>query len=301
MDHQLHDRQAAGSEAGKTLIQHPVPSALEHLRAVFSPHCSSLSTPTTAHLKTPPSSSWSLQMTPHWSASSRTETSLLTDKRLRSWLSGAVLTTWSWTRSKQWRLYWTSGEPPPPPTHTIMNMGHSDSWAPPALGTWSGTITLSPLWKAQQRLYFLLQLKKFNLPQELLKQFYSTIIESVLCTSITVWFSSATEGSPDCWANRWYKPPPTHSPRTVLIQSEQKSCQNHSGPSHPAQSLFKLFLCLVDATELWAPERPDTETFFPQAIISWTLNILRGTIIQLLIHHTYLFINFKYAHVRPHT
>ncbi len=47
--------------------------------------------------------------------------------------------------------------------------------------------------KAQQRLYFLRQLRKFNLPQELLKQFYSAIIESVLCTSITVWFSSATE------------------------------------------------------------------------------------------------------------
>ncbi len=47
--------------------------------------------------------------------------------------------------------------------------------------------------KAQQKLYFLRQLRKFNLPQELLKQFYSAIIESVLCTSITVWFSSATK------------------------------------------------------------------------------------------------------------
>ncbi len=46
---------------------------------------------------------------------------------------------------------------------------------------------------AQQRLYFLRQLRKFNLPQELLKLFYSAIIESVLCTSITVWFSSATK------------------------------------------------------------------------------------------------------------
>ncbi len=47
--------------------------------------------------------------------------------------------------------------------------------------------------KAQQRLYFLRQLRKFNLPQELLKQFYSAIIESILCTSITVWFNSATK------------------------------------------------------------------------------------------------------------
>ncbi|KAK3513270.1 hypothetical protein QTP70_009688 [Hemibagrus guttatus] len=47
--------------------------------------------------------------------------------------------------------------------------------------------------KAQQRLYFLRQLRKFNLPQELLTQFYSAVIESVLCTSITVWFGSVTK------------------------------------------------------------------------------------------------------------
>ncbi len=47
--------------------------------------------------------------------------------------------------------------------------------------------------KAQKRLYFLHLLRKFSLPQELLIQFYSAIIESVLCTSMTVWFSSATK------------------------------------------------------------------------------------------------------------
>ncbi|KAK3572430.1 hypothetical protein QTP86_032650 [Hemibagrus guttatus] len=39
--------------------------------------------------------------------------------------------------------------------------------------------------KAQQRLYFLRQLRKFNLPQELLIHFYSAVIESVLCTKIS--------------------------------------------------------------------------------------------------------------------
>ena len=47
--------------------------------------------------------------------------------------------------------------------------------------------------KAQQRLYFLRQLRKFNLPKELLNTFYSAIIQSVICTSITVWFGSATK------------------------------------------------------------------------------------------------------------
>ncbi len=51
---------------------------LVSLGDVFSPHCSSPCTPTTSPLKTPVSSSWSLQMTPHWSASSRTLMSLPT-------------------------------------------------------------------------------------------------------------------------------------------------------------------------------------------------------------------------------
>ena len=46
--------------------------------------------------------------------------------------------------------------------------------------------------KARQRLYFLRQLKKFNLNSEILVQFYRATIESVLCFSITVWFGSLT-------------------------------------------------------------------------------------------------------------
>ncbi len=90
----------AASEAGKIHIQHPYnqhwsSSGLRSLPSAL------LSLPQmTVHLKTPPSRSWSLQTTPHWSASFRMVTSLLTDRRLRSWLSGAVLTTWSPTRSK---------------------------------------------------------------------------------------------------------------------------------------------------------------------------------------------------------
>ncbi len=141
-------------------------------------------------------------------------------------LSGGVLTTWSLTCLKQWRS-WTSGcpsgYPPPPPPLTAMNSSvaavESDSWAPQFLRTWTGTITLSPWWKRPSRgcTSFVL-LRKFNLPQEQLIQLYSDIIESILCMSITVWFSSATEiwpqktteGSPECWMNHWYNPP--HSP-----------------------------------------------------------------------------------------
>ncbi|XP_059821756.1 uncharacterized protein LOC132391955 [Hypanus sabinus] len=47
--------------------------------------------------------------------------------------------------------------------------------------------------KAQQRMYFLRLLSKYGLLQELLLQFYTAVTESVLCTSITVWFGAATK------------------------------------------------------------------------------------------------------------
>ncbi len=91
------------------------------------------------------------------------------------------------------------GKPPALPPLTIMNSTVTAVESFRFLGT---TISQDLKWdnhidsiakKAQQRLYFLRQLRKFNLPQELLIQFYSAIIKSVLCSSITVWFGSATK------------------------------------------------------------------------------------------------------------
>ncbi len=64
---------------------------------------------------------------------------------------------------------------------------------------------------------------------------YSAIIESVLCTSITSWFSSATKSD----YRRLQRVVRTAEriigttlpiPRTVFIQSEKKGWKNHSGP-----------------------------------------------------------------------
>uniref|UniRef100_A0A3P9CX82 NACHT domain-containing protein n=1 Tax=Maylandia zebra TaxID=106582 RepID=A0A3P9CX82_9CICH len=56
---------------------------------------------------------------------------------------------------------------------------------------WEPTI-ISVIKKAQQRMYFLRQLKKFNLPTRTMMQFYTAIIESILTSSITVWYAGAT-------------------------------------------------------------------------------------------------------------
>ncbi len=90
-------------------------------------------------------------------------------------------------------------KPPSSPPHTIMNNTVNAVESFRFLGT---TISQDLKWdthidsivkKAQQRMYFLCQLKKFNLPQVHMTQFYSAVIESVLCSSITVWFGSASK------------------------------------------------------------------------------------------------------------
>ena len=47
--------------------------------------------------------------------------------------------------------------------------------------------------KAQQRLFFLRQLKKSELRREILVQFYRSAIESILAFSIRVWFGGISQ------------------------------------------------------------------------------------------------------------
>ncbi len=198
----------------------------------------------------------------------------VTDRRLRSWLSGAVLTTWSLTRSKQWRWSWTSGETPCSPPLTIMNSSVTTVESFRFLGT---TISQDLKWdnnivkKAQQGLYFLHQLRKFNLPQELLKQFICHhwirplhINNCLVQLSYQIWPRKNTEGSPDCWANRCYNPP--HSPGTALIQSEQKGCQNHSGPLTSSTLFFERLPSGRRYRALSTRTTRYRNSFFPQVI-----------------------------------
>ncbi len=54
------------------------------------------------------------------------------------------------------------------------------------------TVDTHCLVKAQQRLFLLRKLKKANVPSQLLVNFYRSIIESILCHCITVWYTSCT-------------------------------------------------------------------------------------------------------------
>ncbi len=147
----------------------------------------------------------------------------------------------------------------------------------------------------------LCQLSKFNLPLELLKQFHSAIIKSVLCTSITVWFSSTTKSD----LRRLWKVVRTAEriigtslPTLQELYSSRVSKRAGKITLDPHIQHTPSLNCyrLVDATEFWVPERPDTETVsFCKQSISWTLDIKHGThntiIHYLFITHTYFVIS----------
>ncbi len=146
--------------------------------------------------------------------------------------------------------------PPPPPPRTPPTHHHEQhcdcSGVIQILGTtifqdlkWDNHIE-SIVTKAHQRLYFLRQLRKLNLPQELLKQFYSAIVESVLCTSITVWFSSATKSDPRRLrrvvrtAERIIGTPHPPPKNSIYPGWEKRAGKITLDPSHPTHSLFEL-------------------------------------------------------------
>ncbi len=110
-----------------------------------------------------------------------------------------------------------------------------------------GTITLTLLRKRPSRgLYFLHHLRKFNLPQELLIQLCSAIIESVLCSSITVWFGSATKTDIRILqrtvriAERIIGAPLPSLQELYTSRVRKRVKKVTLDPSHPAHSLFVL-------------------------------------------------------------
>ncbi|XP_059825593.1 uncharacterized protein LOC132394009 isoform X2 [Hypanus sabinus] len=136
---------------------------------------------------------------------------------------------------------------------------------------WEQNIS-SILKKAQQRMYFLRLLRKYGLPQELLLQFYTAVIESVLCTSITVWFGAAT------------KQDRTRLQRTVrtaeriigaslpsIVDLYSSRLKKRAGniikdPFHPAHGLFELLLSGRRFRSLQTKTNRHWRSFFPTAV-----------------------------------
>ncbi len=126
--------------------------------------------------------------------------------------------------------------------------------------------------KAQQRLYFLRQLRNFNLPQELLIQFYSAISESILCMSITVWFSSATKSDLRrlrrvVWtAERIIGTTLPTLQELYISRVSKRAGKITLDPSHSAHSLFELLPSGRRYKALSTRTTRHRNSFFPQAI-----------------------------------
>ncbi|KAK3533173.1 hypothetical protein QTP70_012426 [Hemibagrus guttatus] len=99
--------------------------------------------------------------------------------------------------------------------------------------------------KAQQRMYFLRQLKKFLLPVKMLVNFYTAIIEPILTSSITVWFAAATA------RDKAKLQRVIHSAEKVIgcsvpslqelyvSRSQRRAAKIAADPSHPGNELFR--------------------------------------------------------------
>ncbi len=199
--------------------------------------------------------------------------------------------------------------PPYSPPLTIMNSTVTAVESFRFLGTtisqdlkWDNHIE-SIMKKAQQRLYFLRQLRKFNLPQELLIQFCSGIIESVLRTSIMVWFSSTTKSDLRTLlrvvrtAERIIGTTLRTLQELYLSRVSKRAGKLTLDPSHPAQwSALQSSKYQNDQTQkqFLSPSNPYHEHM--------TLNVEHTTLLYnyLFTTHAYIFL-FKFAHVRPHT
>ncbi|KAL0194120.1 hypothetical protein M9458_012416, partial [Cirrhinus mrigala] len=126
--------------------------------------------------------------------------------------------------------------------------------------------------KAQQRLYFLRQLRKFKLPQELLKQFYTAVIKSVLCTSITVWFGSATKSDTRRLqrtvqtAERIIGAPLPTLQELYTSRVRKRAQKITLDPSHPCYPLFELLPSGQRYRATNTRTASHKNSFFPRAI-----------------------------------
>uniref|UniRef100_A0AAV2KKU9 Reverse transcriptase domain-containing protein n=1 Tax=Knipowitschia caucasica TaxID=637954 RepID=A0AAV2KKU9_KNICA len=119
--------------------------------------------------------------------------------RLVSWCSGNNLELNAQKTVEMIVDFRKSTVPPPPPSVMDSPITSVESFR--FLGTtitqdlkWEPTIS-SLIKKAQQRMYFLRQLRKAKLPAQMLVQFYTAIIESILTSSITSYISSSITSS----------------------------------------------------------------------------------------------------------
>ncbi|TWW75377.1 putative RNA-directed DNA polymerase from transposon BS [Takifugu flavidus] len=136
---------------------------------------------------------------------------------------------------------------------------------------WEPTIS-SLIKKAQQRMFFLRKLRKLKLPPRMLAQFYTAIIESILTSSITVWFAGATARDRLRLQRVVRAAEKVIGCRLPSIQdlyiSRTRRCAGRitADPSHPGHGLFSPLPSGRRLRSIRTRTSRYTNSFFPSAI-----------------------------------
>ncbi|KAK3563806.1 hypothetical protein QTP86_034656 [Hemibagrus guttatus] len=170
--------------------------------------------------------------------------------------------------------------PSPPPPVILCDSPVTSAESFHFLGT---TITKELKWeqniwsltkKAQQRIYFLRQLKKFLLSVKMLVNFYTAIIESILTSSITIWFAAATA------RDKAKLQRVIHSSEKVIgyslpsPRSRRHAAKIAADPSHPGNELFRFLPSGKRLRSIRTRTSRHKNSFFPTAVS--LLNSLPG-------------------------
>uniref|UniRef100_A0AAQ4RWC6 Alkylated DNA repair protein AlkB homologue 8 N-terminal domain-containing protein n=1 Tax=Gasterosteus aculeatus aculeatus TaxID=481459 RepID=A0AAQ4RWC6_GASAC len=126
--------------------------------------------------------------------------------------------------------------------------------------------------KAQQRLFFRRQLKKFNLPKTMMIHFYTAVMESILCSSITVWYAAATakdKGRLQRVIRSAERVIGCNLPSLQDLftsRSLKRAKKIAADPSHPGQKLFVPLPSGRRLRSIRTKTSRHTNSFFPSAV-----------------------------------
>ena len=137
--------------------------------------------------------------------------------------------------------------------------------------TWT-TNTSHLVRKAQQRLHFLRRLRRVNLPQQLLCNFYRSTVESILTSCITVWYGSAT--SAERKALQRVVKTAQHITASTLPPIQdiydkrclRKAVNISSDPTHPSHPLFQPLPSGKRYRNIRARTTRFRNSFYPRAV-----------------------------------
>ena len=137
---------------------------------------------------------------------------------------------------------------------------------------WAENIT-STIKKAQQRMFFLRQLKKFNMPQKVMVEFYTAIIESILTSSITIWFAASTakdKGRLQRIIRSAEKVIGCDLPSLLDLfhsRTSKRACKIIADPSHPGHHLFQRLPSGRRFRAIKTKTLRHLNSFFPTAVV----------------------------------